>query len=230
MAISFVGASSAIGNTVSLPAHQPGDLILIAAVRFTSGFFTSAPNGWLVGAYRNSLNSMGAILAYRTAESSSENVGNYSGADIVIATIYRDDTYTLTVGSTNQNGTGLSSALNYPPLIAIPLTGGGVGMVRDQFGSWVAGIGWARSAALNVETPPSGMVFREARANATGEIAMHDTNADVTSWANTNVTLSDSAPNGAFIAEIKKTGFAKSSGVGPAGFTGIRGVSRRLGT
>lgn len=87
--ISRVGAAAASATTVTLPAHEPGDLILIYAYRDDAAAPTpTLPAGW-AGLSDGGSGENSSRVAYRIAATDSEVSGTWTSADALIATVYR---------------------------------------------------------------------------------------------------------------------------------------------
>ena len=92
---SFVGAAQASATTITLPAHQAGDIIVMWAV--SGGNTITRPSGW-TGTAVGGTNPGRGVLAYKIAASSSEVSGTWSSAKALMVAVYRGFT-TATVGS-----------------------------------------------------------------------------------------------------------------------------------
>lgn len=185
MTVSFVGATSAEATSLTLPAHQAGDLIVIYA-RGLSGAPTppTLPSGW-VQIQRFSLSTNSVSVCWKIASSSAETSGTWTNAEQLMALVYRHTTNYLGLGlSAASSGTNATSII-YPTLTTYPASG------------WVLGLGSAKNDSnlnTNFDLAPSGMTNRHSAFGATYayEVVAHDTNANVASWSNTTRT-NDSA-------------------------------------
>lgn len=176
MSISFVGAQGAAGTTVTIPAHQVGDMILIFAYRDGSNTAptTPSPGGtvptWTAissaGASTNSAN-----FRYAVATTTTTTSGTWTNATEIICLVYRG---TKRVGA-NGAATGASTIISYPALT----------LQRTDGSSWVVGCAGHRTAT-NVELAPTGMTNRVSSGT---EAAGHDTNGVVSSWVLRTVTV-----------------------------------------
>lgn len=170
--IVFVGANSSTTNSVTMPPfHQSGDLILVAAYR-RNNTIPTAPDGWTtLGTHSG--NSSAIRVAYKLAASGSETSGTWTAAEYMAVQIFRNHGG---VGDWNINSAN-STNINYPSL----------SLVNGDGSSWVAAFG-GHDNASNVELAPTGMV-NVTSAQATGELAAHNTNGGVASWTNKIVTV-----------------------------------------
>ena len=212
MAISFVGSASAESDSLTLPTHQRGDLIVLLVAAVPQATITLVA-GWQITAFRVNSASQSSILCWKIADSASEVSGTWSGATIMAACVYRDDTNYVVLGGSNQNASGGTTAINYNRLDST--ASGGVASSAMRSGSWVGGAVVGVLNSTNIETAPSGMTNRVALAGASnGEIAIHDTNAGVTNWASTTRTNDISTAYCSFTYEISITSAMKDAGGG----------------
>lgn len=181
MTVSFVGAASAEATSLTLPAHQAGDLIVMYG-RGPAGLPTppTLPSGW-VQIQRFSASSNNVAVCWRIASSSAETSGTWTNAEQLMALVYRHTTNYLGLGlSAVTNGT-ITTSITYPALTAYPTSG------------WVLGLGSAKNDSnlnTNFDLPPSGMTNRHSAFGSTYafEVVAHDTNANVASWSSTTRT------------------------------------------
>ena len=180
MSISFVGAQGAAGTTVTIPAHQVGDMILIFAYRDGSNTAPTTPTAggtvptWTLissaGASTNSAN-----FRYAVATATTTTSGTWTNATEIICLVYRGAKRVGANGATN----GASTIISYPALT----------LQRTDGTSWVVGCAGHRSAT-NVELAPTGMTNRVSSGT---EAAGHDTNGVVSSWVLRTVTVNASS-------------------------------------
>lgn len=177
MAISYVGSSIASADSVAIPSHQAGDLILLAPYRHNSATTPTTIAGWSIR-FGSGSNSNWLGVAYKIAASSSETSGTWTGATQIAASVYRSTSgKLLSVGSAGTF-TGTSTAMTYSTI---------ANMVANAIlDSWVVGVCGSRVDGA-AETPPTGMTNRQSTVS-TGELALHDTNGTATSWTAVTVT------------------------------------------
>ena len=120
-----VAASTAIGETIALPAHLPGDLIVITAYHNNSNVVLVAPAGW-TGPPGTGGNSNSSVWAWRIAESDSEVSGTWVGARYLVARVYRNHG-----GIGAHAGSGALSATI--PIPGLSLVGDAETSVIDRF-------------------------------------------------------------------------------------------------
>lgn len=214
MAKSFVSAAAAEANSVSMPSHQAGDLLVMWAYRASSATRIVAPAGWWYVTMRaNVLQS--AILCYKIATSSSEVSGTWTNAEMVEVAVYRDDANYLILGGLNAVSAAATTNVQFPLIAAPSAQVTGLSTMRGG-SSWVLGAVGVVANNSDIETPPAGMTNRVNLAGAGAiEVSIHDTNGDVASWPATSHTQSVSAAYQSAVAEIVDTGIVKASGGGP---------------
>lgn len=204
MTISRVGFASANGTSLTLPTHQAGDLIMVAAFRdgYTAGGLT-APNGWNFVTNRTA-GQFNLILAFRSAATASEVSGTWTGATQIIAVVYRHSTDVLCIA--NQSvASAVSSTISYVAFTT-------ASTVTDR---WAVGVVGCILNTQAIESSPTGMANVTSVAGAsTGELAWHDSDANI-AWTTTRtVSIATSTQHGEIVAEIVSTGIAKASGGG----------------
>lgn len=190
MTVSYVGAQGAAATTVTIPAHQVGDLILIFAYRDGSNTVPTAPTAggtvptWTqIGSSGGNTNS--SRFHYATATATNTTSGTWTSATELICLVYRGATVGASAGGSGSNTT----TVNYPALT----------LQRTDNSSWVVGVAGHRTAT-NVDVAPGAMVNR---AFAGTEAAGHDTNGTVTTWASTNVTVDASSAFRSWTVELR---------------------------
>lgn len=173
MAISFIGQNAVAGNSLSIPTHAAGDLILIWAYRGSGATAITVPSGFTSVA-AGAANTNASVLAWKIAASSSEVSGTWTNAELVDVHVYRGTHQTTPIGAF----TATTDALTNYPIPALTLT-------NTSGSSWVAVEIGSRSNLSSPETPPSGMTNRSVASSASpmGKIAGHDTNGGVSSWS-----------------------------------------------
>ena len=171
MAISRVGSQTGT-NTVTLPAHQAGDLIVYFAYRDGSNTAPSLPGSrnW-TPQYNGGANTNSLRVAYKIAAGSSETTGTFTNATSSIAVVYRGVNQSTPVGD-GQPGGASSTTLSYT----------GLTLANSAGASWVVGFGGHRSANVAIDTAPTGLPNVTSVSDATDEAALFDSNGGVTAW------------------------------------------------
>jgi hypothetical protein len=177
MAISRVGSATGV-NSATLPAHQAGDLIIAVAFRDGSITSPSLPAGW-TNISAAGLNSCSLRAAYKIAASGSEVSGTWTNATNLIVVVYRGVHNAAPIGTVNTDFDA-STAVRFNTLAAFAIGDGS---------SWVLGAAGHRSVDTSLENAPTGMSNVTGRVDAVCEIALHDTNAGVSSWPTRSVSV-----------------------------------------
>lgn len=174
-------SSNIVDNTntmASMPSHIQYDTIVMVAFRDGNATPPTLPAGWLsLGTEAGTTCS--ATLGFKYAASNSETSGTWTNATGLMCYVIRGGGL-LSVGAAQQAS---SATVNYPALV----------LTNTHGGSWVVGFGMHRSINASMATPPTGMVNRFALEGTLSDMAIHDTNGGVTSWASTNVVTTETA-------------------------------------
>ena len=203
MAITYVSTASAAATSVTLPTHQAGDLIVMFAYDHTNTTTTiTLPAGWTSIQHHATNGGRSGRIAIKTATSSADTSGTWTGATMLICSVYRSNAdHYLTAGNYNTQ-TGLSvTSLSYRS----------VSPILRSSASWVIGA-CGTSADTTADTAPTLMTNRGSLVS-TGEVAMHDTNAAVTGWSDTAVACSSTGYR-SYTVEIFETDGLILSGAG----------------
>lgn len=207
MSISFVGAQGNAGTTVTIPAHEAGDLILLLAFRdgSTAPITTPAAGGtvpsWVSIAFVG-LNFYSYNFRYAIATASNTTSGTWTSATEVLCLIYRG---TKAIGSSGS-ANGINNVITYPART----------LNRANGTSWVVGVAGHRNAS-NVEQAPTGMTNRVATGT---EIAGHDTNGPVSSWISQTVTVNTSLGWRSTTVELRDASLVLDGDTGNYSLTG----------
>lgn len=218
MAISYVGSASNESTSVTLPTHQAGDLIIIAAMRSTSTVNSTVPSGWTLIGANTGLNTDNLMIAFKIATTASETSGTWTDAEFMVAIVYRDSSNYLVsgyrVGSRSVVSPGSSTpSFGAKSAWATATVPGSESSRMIQASSWVVGVISSPLTAVTLSPVPSGMTNRITATGASSrQIAIHDTNGNVASWAATNATLSGNTTWINCVFDLADMGVAKSSG------------------
>lgn len=159
MAITYVSSAAAAGNTVAMPTHQAGDLILVHAYRDGSIVGPTPASG-----YANFARSGGDLnssaVGYKWAASGSESVGTWNNATGIVVHVYRG---VSRLGAA-EVATGSGNTIAYPPAT----------LKRLGSTSWAARFAGHRTATNINSNTPAGYVHRSGVAS---ECRGCDTNA-----------------------------------------------------
>lgn len=172
--IQLIGASGNEGASLtSMPAHQAGDYISLFIFRDGVQTIPTPPTDgkWSLITTTASTALTAYIRAYMIAESSSETSGTWTNATGIAAVVYRGMEAFGSWGA-NNNSTG------EPSYLAATINGA---LVTDGTSWYSAAVG---HRSTNGTLPaPTGMTNRVQVAGATNDVAMHDTNGGITTWA-----------------------------------------------
>ena len=209
MTVSFVGAASAEADALALPSHQAGDLIVICAAAGNISNI-ALPAGWTILTNRQASASLAAVVAFKVANSGAETSGTWTNAVLLQAGVWRHTDKVLIVNGINETAANPTTTINFPGLA---VTGAGSSQMTTQ--NWVGAFALSASNTNDFETPPSGMVNRAVISGTSAlELALHDTDANVASWALTTRTASVSASYHTRIFSIEPTNFDKAAAGG----------------
>ena len=150
-----VGSAIAVGASVTIPAHQAGDLLVIFAARFDWTTIPTLPSGWTSAATKTGTYRAGRV-GWRVATGSGTTSGTWTGAQTTLVWVLRD-----------HGGIGAAAVGAATTLPALTLTGSS---------SWVGAL---QSGSELLPAVPSGMT---SRANGSYD-RVADTNGTVSSWA-----------------------------------------------
>jgi len=184
--ISIVGSATNLGNTITMPTHAAGDLLVLFAYNDGASTAVTLPSGWVerVGL---ALGGVGYIrVGYKHAQSSAETSGTWTNADHIFAISMRGGSNTLLFPNFVVSNTGTSATINY----SAQTTGTFQTNAEDQaLLSWVA----SRNSA-NTLTAPTGMTAEQSATDSANFVAqMCRQLARTTIWPSTNVTVTNSA-------------------------------------
>jgi hypothetical protein len=175
--IAFIGANSAGGTSIAIPAHQSGDFIVMFAYRDGNNTAPLLPSGWTTIGLASGANSNSSRLAYRVASSSGTTSGTWTYATELVVQVYRGQSSSTPFGAQGSTG-GLGTSVSYPE----------ISLNKTNGTSWVAGFAGHRSTNTTIEIAPSGMINRTSIINL-GEVVGHDTGGGVSSWNVQNVSV-----------------------------------------
>lgn len=180
-AISFVGGAADAADSVALPTHEAGDLIVVFA--FLDSDSGTAPA--LPGGFTSLANGDNAPVpfrvGYKIAASGSEASGEWTGADYTAAYIWRGVGSIGAVASGRQDS---SVTVLYPAL------------TLQDAPSIVAAIGTNYRDDRAQETPPTGMTLRASHNPGSIEFAAFDTDEPVASWSQQTVNIGGATTTG----------------------------------
>ena len=186
MTISIVGSATNLGNTITMPTHAAGDLLVLFAYNDGASTAVTLPTGW-VERYGVALGGAGYIrIGYKYAASAAETSGTWTSADQIFAISMRGGSNTLLFPNYVSTNTGTSATINFAAQVAGTFQSG----AGDQ-----ALISWAASRnSANTLTAPTGLTAEQSATDSANFVAqMCRQLARTTIWASTNVTVTNSA-------------------------------------
>lgn len=203
MAIRFLGGAATTSTSVTIPAHRPGDLIIIFA--FNSGnTLPSVPTAtattptWTV-AGSDSGNNTASVLAYAFATGSNHTTGTWTNATRIWAIPVRN---VADFGAVAGNSASSSNSINYPALT--PQNRNGTSVIC-AFGAHSLG-----GSTTGIDDPPTGLT-RYFAANTFSREVFHFSRKNITpiltggltSFSSSNVSNTLSANWRTWVFELK---------------------------
>lgn len=223
MVAAFITSASAEATSVTLPAHQAGDILLMVAARTGTSSLATVPAGWHI-CYTRAIGSAPArsmILAWKIAASSGETSGTWTNANLLTCAVYRHSTNVIVMG--RGNGSNNVATVTVPYVALSQNTTSNNTPNLQGASELVVGVVLTAENTGDGAAAPSGMTNRTTFAGASaGYIAIHDTTTTVTSFPATNVTAAGSVNSVTITAELFDTGVSRASS-GGARMVSIRG-------
>jgi len=198
MAISRVSSASATATSLGMPTHQRGDLIIIAAHRGDVATL-SAPAGWIHIESRFA-GTQALFVAYKIASSNAETSGTWSGAQQLIAVVYRGSGIVIP-GAENPNSAGSGTSVTYSAFS---------GEAGSGVNQWIVAFGATVTPATGIQVAPTGLTAITNVQAAVGHLAAHDSNAN-SGWATAQSTTITSGRWANVILQIAESGFTERS-------------------
>ena len=207
MAISAT-AAAANGDSITIPTHQAGDMIVIAAYRNNANTPATTPSHWTValssGAITNSI-----TIASRFASGSSETSGTWTNATQIGCWVLRGSAGILSIGTLQAAG-GTAGSGNTVTYGALPTA-------STKTNQWIFAAIGHRSIDADIETAPSGLTFRAGVVGTSaGELALHDSDGNLNTWASTTYTLTAGTSSGyrSVIMQVCESDYLPAGGTG----------------
>jgi len=156
--VELVGETTATGTTITLPPHEPGDVIVIIASQFNKAPTVPGAGGtvptWTTEFADVSNNLYGAVVS-TVATANNHTSGTFTSTRLLSASVWRPMNGTLTVGAKEkylhqQSGESQSPFITYP----------GINLNRNEGISTVLRIALQRETAdSQIATPPPSYTF-----------------------------------------------------------------------
>jgi len=225
MAIVFVDAGTAASNTITVPSLQIGDLVIGLGFAPNSTSVTiDIPAEWIEYQVASASGSRSRAAAARFVDNGSFAFGEWTNAEKVTYLVFRsDEGRILLTGGLHSSASSLSANLVTYPAVS---TGFASNVLEDDIRR--INIGQTLAISVGNESTPTGFsqIHRSTVANSDLVIDLSD-GLVTTSPAETK-SLSEMTEVVGYTVLIKELEYAVPSAT--AGFTGIRAISRRLGT
>lgn len=230
MTISFVGSASAEATSLTLPAHQAGDLIVMFAGRTGSASPITVPTGWFGAVSRGLSTSSPAlflVVAWKIATSSAEVSGTWTGASAMQVVVVREAINYIVPGGAIFWFISNSTSVFYESLSAVGSSTSLNSSSMRGLSSFVMRFVVLNSNTSDGDAPPAGSANIVSFAGAGAvKLATHRTNIEVASISSATVTASASVGNVTATLELLNTGIAKSAGGGMLIHLGMSGGMR----
>jgi hypothetical protein len=214
MAISVEASASAASDSLTLPSHQAGDLLVMLAARTTRGTLTT-PSGWRRFGGRSGGFGHNSLSAKRAA-SSSETSGTWSNAEGLICAVLRDsDSYAVEMGSSYMTGyTG--SSITFATLLDsdIDSTSHVSRMSNSTDGARIFGGYSLQGFGIGENSPPTGFTLIHAIEINTGKSMGLIISDAVQTAAPGAISLSSSVALGSITGQVWASGYVPGGGGG----------------
>jgi hypothetical protein len=182
MAITIISSASDEANTITLPTHSAGNLIIILASRLSSNTAISNSDTGLAIAATTATQGQRHTLYRKISQSSSDTVGNFTNAEMVAALILGTDVSGAFV-LLNDN-VFQSSNLTTVNFGSIPAMG------SIALDSRVIGYAGAKNTSADMSVAPTGMTnILTDTVTGQGVIGLHATASGQTSWSAQSATI-----------------------------------------
>lgn len=187
MAISRVGSGSAQTNTIAIPTHQIGDLIVVSANRNNSTPAT-IPSGWVTQISAGGSN-VSNVIGWKLAKTTTETSGTWTNASALHVAVYRASDGILVVSSPVATSTAASATITYGTI------SNGLAYRSGVLDNWYFASAFQLNSANSLENAPTGMSNINVESSAgVWKSVIHDTNASqLSNWNTQTVALTTSA-------------------------------------
>jgi hypothetical protein len=139
MAVTHVGsAGNASGNSVALPAHQTGDLLVVYAYRSSNSTPPTVPAGW-TSAFTQTPASASNVIAFKEAASNADVSGTWTNATAIAVSVWRGaDTTQLGFCGSAGGGTSANQIFSAGSPTIIDGSAGGIAFSGRNDGTTTA--------------------------------------------------------------------------------------------
>ena len=217
MSISLISNAQALSDTLTMPTHATGDLIMGIATNDNAATIPTRPSDW------TSLWAIGATTSaiavyYKYAQSNAESFGTWTNADHVSVTVWRGSANTIVWPWYVQTSTGTSVTMAWPAQVAGTFRTSSEDNVLLAYGhnrSSTNNLGQTLGALTNLFEQGDGTNY---------QVCAKYQLARSTIWAATNLTMATSVVyRTVMLCLTEQTGYGFSGGVGSARMVNING-------
>jgi hypothetical protein len=201
----------AVSDTLTMPTHSTGDLILGIATRDNSTTAPTRPSGW-TALFTIGSGTGAVMVAYKYAQSNAETFGTWTNASHVSATVWY----------------GSSNTIVWPWLLSTQTaTSGTMSWLAQQTGSFRTGsednalVAWGhnRSSTNNLAQTLGALTNLFEQGDGTNyQVCVKYQLARTTAWASTSLTLTSVFYRTAMICLTEQTGYGFTGGSSGAMF------------
>ena len=208
MAITLVSNAQALSNTLVIPTHSVGNLILGLATNDNSSVIPTKPAGWTLlwtlGATTSSI-----AAYYKYAQSTTETFGTWTNADHVSVTVWSGSPNTIVWPWLISQTTGVSANMNWPAQVLNSFRTDSEDNALVAYGhnrSATNNLGQTLGALTNLFTEGDGVNYQVCKKYQVGRTA---------TWANTILTMATSVTfRTVMFGLTEQTGYGFSGGGG----------------
>lgn len=219
MSISLVSNAQAVANTVAMPTHATGDLLLVCTTNDNATVAPTLPTGWInLWALGSGTGAM--TVGYKYAQSNAETTGTWTNADQISVTVWRGSANTIVWPWQISANTGTSTNMSWAAQ--------GAGLFRTNSEDNVLfAYGHNRSSTNNLAQTLGALtnLFEQGDGSLFQCTAKYQL-ARTTAWAGTSLTMATSVFwRTVMIGLTEQTGYGFTGGSGgglilPSGFNG----------
>jgi hypothetical protein len=201
----------AVSDTLTMPTHSTGDLILGIATRDNSTTAPTRPSGW-TALFTIGSGTGAVMVAYKYAQSNAETFGTWTNASHVSATVWY----------------GSSNTIVWPWLLSTQTaTSGTMSWLAQQTGSFRTGsednalVAWGhnRSSTNNLAQTLGALTNLFEQGDGTNyQVCVKYQLARTTAWASTSLTLTSVFYRTAMLCLTEQTGYGFTGGSSGAMF------------
>lgn len=177
MALTLVGTNSAAAATVTIPAHQQGDLLVFFAYRSGSTTPPTLPAGKVSLATQTGT-TQSCRVGYIVATGTGDVSGTWTNATELCVHVLRPSTGFTAIPGQIATSSSTTTTITFPALTLADSSGN----------SWVLGFVGSSNTSQTDGTAPSGMTNRQHVTGASHQAASNDTNGGVSSWSAHTIT------------------------------------------